>query len=493
MNILNNTSTTSKSTATSSSFHTITTANYRQRLPRDVTDVYIRKNVLQLPDKDYKQIFKVLNEDVSSNNTVNVILPDSITEIQDEAFQYCNLIKSITIPNTVTRIGRYAFYCCENVESIKLSDNLQEIGERAFCHCRKLKEVVIPDSVTTLGQYAFGHCHSLDSVTLSKSLTTISHAAFHGCTKLQSINIPEGVTSIERNAFQNCHSLQSIVLPQTLEEIQQYVFINCYSLLSIYIPTSVITINRDAFKECFRLENIIIPARCIYYNSTFSYEKRIYNKKWNHPDKIKNHIDKIIQEEGPEWLKNRFDNLPLHQLCYNKDITIDLLKDIPVDDPFLKSVDKMNMTPLHVLSCNPNATLEMIQTLSSKCPDSALVNTKNETFPVELYLITKNIVQVQFEESSNCIFNYDQMNEIQKLMYTGTEYTIHDLIKYGLNYNKKLWDILLSFQGTSSLNEQLSSQDYITGLFPFMTVAVVNNQPLELVYNLAMMTDPTVI
>ncbi len=98
-----------------------------------------------------------------------------------------------------------------------------------------------------------------------------------------------------------------------------------------------------------------------------------------------NNLHRIIQEEGPRWLKLRFNNLPLHQLCYNKDITINELADISVDDQLLKQVDRMNMTPLHVLSCNPNSTLEMIRTLASKCQDAAFVTTRNGSFPVDLY------------------------------------------------------------------------------------------------------------
>ncbi len=140
------------------------------------------------------------------------------------------------------------------------------------------------------------------------------------------------------------------------------------------------TINEEAFNSCFRLENIIVPKHCNYNNS-------IYDKKWNH-------LDKNIDEEGPEWLKHRFNYLPLHQLCYEIEITIDSLKDIAVDDPLHKSVDKMNMTPLHVLCCNPNTTLEIIQTLASKCTAAAFIRSKNGTFPVFLYLELQNIVQV---------------------------------------------------------------------------------------------------
>ena len=481
-------------------FHTITIANYRQRLPSNVIDVYINEDVLQLPDRGYQEIFKDNDEYGDLNdyadtvdNQVNVVLPESINEIRDSAFYDCNTIKSIIIPNNVTRIGQYAFYNCMNIKFIKLSDNLQEIEKEAFNCCRKLKEVTIPDSVTTLGNSNFYQCFSLESVTLSKSLNSIGELAFTFCHNLRSVIIPEGVTIIGINAFDNCKSLHSVVLPQSLQEIQQYGFSFCYSLFSIYIPTSVTTIHRDAFQGCIRLENIIIPENCTH-NSIATYNnktKRIYGKKWTW-----NYLDNVIQEEGPDWLKNRFDNLPLHQLCYNPDITIEALTNIPNDEPFLQSVDKMNMTPLHVLSCNPNTTLEMIQTFASKCPDAALVKTKNDTFPVDLYHL-KQLPSLlvprddHFLDGGGGVLKYNKRNEIMKLMNRGTKYTIHDVIECGVDYDMKLWDILLAFQG-SSVSEQLSSQDNITGLFPLMTAAVVKDQPLDLVYKLAMVVDPIV-
>ncbi len=483
----NSNNSTATSSATTRVFHTITTANYKQHFPNDVTDVYITEEVLQLPDQGYTEVLSAERDEDGylieneSLNAVNVILPDSITEIRRDAFNGCNLIKSIAIPNNVTHIREGAFHWCFNLESIKLPDNLQEIGNNAFIDCRQLKEVVIPDSVTTLGRDAFYACRNIESVTLSKSLTSISGGAFFRCSKLRSIYIPEGVTTIGSGAFENCYSLQSIILPQSLQEIQKWAFEKCYSLFSIYIPTSVATINRDVFNYCYRLENIIIPENCSYFKSTFSNE---YNsKKFNH-------LDKIIEEYGQDWLKHRFNNLPLHQLCHDKEITIEALRSIPDDDPLLKSVDKMNMTPLHVLSCNPNATLEMIRTLASKYPNAAFVINKNGIFPVDLYLVTKIIVQL--EKSDDGTVKYEHSDEIMSLMDRGTLYTIHDLIKYGVGYDKNLWDILLAFQGLSG-NEQLSSQDDITGLIPFMTAAVVKNQPLEFVYKMAMMADPTLI
>lgn len=75
-------------------------------------------------------------------------------------------------------------------------------------------------------------------------------------------------------------------------------------------------------------------------------------------------------------------------------------------------------------------------------------------------------------------------------MQRGIQHNIHDMIRSGLRYNHNLWDILLGFQGIS-MNLELSKQDYVTRLYPFMTAAVTNKRTLEDVYNLAILVDPT--
>lgn len=81
------------------------------------------------------------------------------------AFEYCTTLKSITIPDSVTTLYKYAFYGCSNLESVTLSANLEQIGEQAFFECASLTEITIPASVTLIDGAAFYDCSSLSSVT----------------------------------------------------------------------------------------------------------------------------------------------------------------------------------------------------------------------------------------------------------------------------------------------------------------------------------------
>ena len=185
---------------------------------------------------------------------------------------------------------------------------------------------------------------------------------------------------------------------------------------------------------------------------------------------------------------------------------MDDLRNISPYDSFLNSVDAVNMTALHVLSCNPNSTLDMIRELASKCPDAAFVKTtKIFSYPVDFYLLTKNIVKLCSD--GHVQLNYELRDKIKCwLMRNDTGYTIYDLIKSGLRYDHELWDILLAFQG-KSMKKELSKRNDVTGLYPFMTAAVSKkrtwerkasddrkktNYKLGLIYKLAMV-DPTLI
>ena len=119
------------------------------------------------------------------NYTVtSITIPDSVTSIGDFAFAYCNNLTSITIPDSVTSIGEYAFSRCSNLTSVTIGNSVTSIGTYAFNACYNLTSVTIPDSVTSIGSYAFIYCTSLTRITIPDSIESIGEGAFEGCTSL---------------------------------------------------------------------------------------------------------------------------------------------------------------------------------------------------------------------------------------------------------------------------------------------------------------------
>ena len=162
-----------------------------------------------------------------------------VTTIGDEAFNNCDNLTEIIIPDSVTAIGEEAFASCYYLTSITIGDSVTTIEYRAFGGCSKLAEFkgkfaadggrclikdntiiayaeasgttyTIPDSVTTIGYYAFYSCDSLTSVTIPDSVTTIGDYAFYSCDSLTSVTIPDSVTTIANQAFYSCKNLQQV-------------------------------------------------------------------------------------------------------------------------------------------------------------------------------------------------------------------------------------------------------------------------------------------
>ena len=185
-----------------------------------------------------------------------------VTALANDAFKYGYwYITDVEIPNTVTRIGNYAFYHCYDMASIEIPESVTTIGQYAFSSCSDLTNVKIPNSVTSIGNYAFQYCSNLDTLTFEENsqLAAISQYAFSNCSDLTNVEIPNSVTSIGNNAFQSCSDLDTLTFEgnSQLATIGQYAFSNCSNLTSIEIPSSVTSIGSYAFRYCKKLETVI--------------------------------------------------------------------------------------------------------------------------------------------------------------------------------------------------------------------------------------------
>ena len=211
-----------------------------------------------------------------------VTIPNSVTTIGDYAFGSCTGLTSADIPNSVRTFGSSIFYSCSNLSNVTLSNGLTTLGGSMFSNCTSLTSITIPNSVTALSEYlfsgcgftsvtipshitsigngAYAYCTGLSSVTVSSGVSTIGASAFTGCSNLASISIPESVTSIGSYAFQACSSLASITLPSGITSIGLGIFYDCTGLASVTIPSSVTSIARIAFYNCRALANITLEA-----------------------------------------------------------------------------------------------------------------------------------------------------------------------------------------------------------------------------------------
>ena len=175
--------------------------------------------------------------------------------------EYNFIIKSVQISDSVTHIGRNAFYEFAALTSVNLPENVISIGEGAFEGCSSLP---VEDNLRYVGNYLVEAADkTLNTYTIREGTKWIGSRAFSNCA-MTSINIPNSVTEIQGAAFYRCNSLTSIVLPNGLTRIAHQTFLLCDSLTSVVMPNNVTEIDYGAFEDCRSLESIVIPDSVVY-------------------------------------------------------------------------------------------------------------------------------------------------------------------------------------------------------------------------------------
>lgn len=137
-------------------------------------------------------------------DVVSVRFDPNVTEVEEEAFQDCKQLKSITIPSTVKKIGTTAFSCCSNLRKVVLNEGLQKIDTLAFCGCHALESIALPSTLAEIDGIAFYNCDSLVEVTMSGICEKIVGTAFLHCTSLERIDFPS-ISNRLNNIMQTKH------------------------------------------------------------------------------------------------------------------------------------------------------------------------------------------------------------------------------------------------------------------------------------------------
>ena len=208
-----------------------------------------------------------------------------VVAIDTEGFANCSSLTSITIPNTVTKIGDYAFEACDSLTEVKFGSEITEIGLYAFSDCTSLKNVNLTESITSLGEGAFYNCLSLTEINIPESVISVGDNTFTNCdnlkfteyenayylgnpknpyhtlvrtksTDISEAKIHPSAKIIYYKAFAFCLNLNSVDLPEGVTEIGVEAFYNCTSLKEIIMPASLLVIQDRAFYECSSINEV---------------------------------------------------------------------------------------------------------------------------------------------------------------------------------------------------------------------------------------------
>lgn len=156
----------------------------------------------------------------------------TVTKIGEWAFNKCNSLTEVTIPNTVDEIDYQAFYYCPNLKKVTIHEGVKTIGQTAFIGCTQLTSITIPGTIKNMDQ-AFSGNTALSHVTLTNGISNISNMAFKGCTGLTEIKVPESVGQIGPGAFNGCTNLKSVLLEKNIKTINTNAFNDCTNLSDV--------------------------------------------------------------------------------------------------------------------------------------------------------------------------------------------------------------------------------------------------------------------
>ena len=242
------------------------------------------------------------------SNLKILMIPESVKEVGNSAFDKCDNLTTVYIPESVLYIGNAFSECknlttlyynakncntdiksfdyknslfswCGSLKTLNIGNKVEIIPECAFYKCWGLNSLDIPNSVKCIRENAFGDCWGLESVTIGNSVTDIDNYAFKGCKNIKKISIPNSLKYVGRNVFEGCDNLQyneydnafyigndknpyvllvkaksmyitSCNIHPDCRIIYEEAFKGCGNLASIKIPTSIVNIGYKAFEDC---------------------------------------------------------------------------------------------------------------------------------------------------------------------------------------------------------------------------------------------------
>ncbi|MEE1542149.1 MAG: leucine-rich repeat domain-containing protein [Paludibacteraceae bacterium] len=191
----------------------------------------------------------------------SVVIPKSVTRIEESAFVRYTKLESVDIPNSVTRIGQFAFAGCAKLENIVIPNSVTHIGFKAFAGCAKLENIVIPNSVTHIGSKAFEGCVALRSLVIPASVTSIGAGVFSNCKYLETITFenPEPPYSCSQDDEDSSSDIP-LPPPPINEPNLTHVFSGS-NVKTVYVPAGAVDTYKEYFSLILGMEINVLPIK----------------------------------------------------------------------------------------------------------------------------------------------------------------------------------------------------------------------------------------
>lgn len=174
-----------------------------------------------------------------------------VVAVDDYAFSGCDCLLEVSLPESVTRLGRNAFYGCIRLEHV-MAPGVEEVGQSCFSNCELLGDLCLSEDVMKVGDSAFINCRQLTAFTFQTG-ATLGNNVFYGCTSLKKVTLPSNISEIPPYTFYGCTSLQTVSGTSRVTEIGDFAFYSCELLETIDVSSRLEAIGSNAFGFCSSL------------------------------------------------------------------------------------------------------------------------------------------------------------------------------------------------------------------------------------------------
>lgn len=213
------------------------------------SEVVVPEGVKSIPDG-------FMAENIFSDVT-KVTLPESLEKIGSYAFKGCTSLKEIELPASVKTLDSYAFSKSMLEKVVFRGSTAVTFRDNAFADMTRLTEIVMPQSVEVLGNQLFRGSYLLQHIVLPQTVRRMGDEMFKDCIGLLSAELPQTVTSgvIGKRMFADCSKLQTVTMPTNISEIPEETFYRCSALTTFTVPQNITSISNGAFRSS-GIENV---------------------------------------------------------------------------------------------------------------------------------------------------------------------------------------------------------------------------------------------